>query len=73
MWRRYQQDAVAYLYDIARAAPKRTATPAQWTAIRRAVAARRYCRTCQQDAGYVLPRRWGMCVPCAEAAGLLAA
>lgn len=39
-YRRYGRECVAYLYDVHRAAPKRTATPAQRRALARATRAR---------------------------------
>jgi hypothetical protein len=57
---------VAYLYRVEAAKPKRTPTPAQLAALGKALAARRRCPECGRDAGYVLPRRWGACLPCLE-------
>ena len=57
---------VAYLYDVRRARPKRTAAPAQLRALAKALAARRTCPRCGRDVGYVLPRRIGACLDCAE-------
>lgn len=57
---------VAYLYDIAHAKPRRPATPAQLAALHRALAARRTCPRCGVDRGYVLPRRIGVCLECAD-------
>lgn len=57
---------VAYLYDVRRALPKRTATPAQLGALAKANAARRTCPACTRDAGYVLARHLGICNDCAE-------
>jgi hypothetical protein len=56
---------VAYLYHEALALPKRQASPAQLTAIARALAARRTCPTCQQEKGYYIPRSQGECNDCA--------
>lgn len=61
-WRRGER--FAYLYPIHLAVPKRPATPAQLRALARAMAARRTCRTCGQDAGYCLPRTWSSCLDC---------
>jgi hypothetical protein len=72
MWRRRRQDAVAYLYAVCAAKPKRTPSPAQLVAVGLALKARRICPTCRQDAGYVLPRRYGVCLDCADAAGVAA-
>ena len=68
MWWRRRRDAVAYLYTVAAAKPKRTPTPAQLVAVGLALAARRTCQACRRDAGYVLPRRLGICLGCADAA-----
>ena len=55
----------AELFLIAGAAPKRTATPAQHTAIAKANLARRICRSCGRDTGFVPPADWGKrCEPC---------
>jgi hypothetical protein len=72
MWRRRGRDAVAYLYEIARAKPRRVPSPAQLAALDKALAARRWCPACRRDVGYVLPARWGVCVPCAERVGQVA-
>jgi hypothetical protein len=72
MWRQWRRDAVAYLYVVAAAKPKRTPTPAQLVAVGLALKARRTCPTCRRDAGYVLPRTLGVCVDCAEKTGQLA-
>ena len=68
MWRRRGEDAVAYLYDVSAAKPKRTATPAVLEALGRAMTARRTCTTCGHVRWYVIPRRYGECLDCAEAA-----
>ena len=68
MWRsprRPSGAAVAYLYEIGAAKPKRTATQAQLAALGKALAARRRCPLCATDAGYVLARRLGTCNQCA--------
>jgi hypothetical protein len=62
LWRRGTR--VAYLYRIAAAKPKRTATPAQHAAIARALLARRTCPTCTQVRDYYIPRRTGECLTC---------
>jgi hypothetical protein len=55
----------AELFLISGAAPKRTATPAQQTAIAKANLARRICRDCGRDRGYIPVREWGKrCEPC---------
>jgi hypothetical protein len=59
---------VAYLYDVATARPKRTATPAVLRALARALEARRTCPTCREVRDYVIPRSLGECLDCAEPA-----
>lgn len=65
LWRHKGKQRVAYLYEIAVAKAKRTATPAQRAAIDKALQARRTCRTCTQVKGYYIPRRYGECLTCA--------
>lgn len=68
MWRSRRYGAgvrAAYLYDVRLALPKRTPTPAQRAALAKALRARRTCPRCKRDAGYVLPRRLGVCLGCA--------
>lgn len=65
-WRRRGDEAVAYLYDVSTAKPKRTATPAVLVAIGRALEARRTCSTCDEVKNYVIPRSLGECLDCAE-------
>ncbi|MBB6473269.1 RRQRL motif-containing zinc-binding protein [Sphaerisporangium rubeum] len=69
LWRSRRHGApgvrAAYLYDVRFALPKRTASPAQLEALGKANAARRRCTECGTDAGYVIPRRYGMCLDCA--------
>lgn len=57
---------VAYLYDVARALPKRIPTPAQLGALAKALAARRTCPECERTLDYVLSTRIGKCLDCAE-------
>ncbi|WP_155342183.1 RRQRL motif-containing zinc-binding protein [Acrocarpospora corrugata] len=68
LWRSRRHGApgvrAAYLYDVRFALPKRTATPAQLEALAKANAARRTCPDCGLDVGYVLPRRFGVCLDC---------
>lgn len=55
----------AELFLISGAAPKRTATPAQHTALAKANLARRICRSCGRDPMYVPPAEWRKrCEPC---------
>jgi hypothetical protein len=67
LWRHHTGRRVAYLYHLANALPKRTATPAQRRAIAKALQARRTCRTCGLLKGYYIPRRYGECLDCAPA------
>lgn len=64
LWRRYGQTRTAYLYPIAAARPRRTATPAQLRAIGAALLARQHCPTCRRHVGYFIPRRYGECLDC---------
>ncbi|MGG2461733.1 RRQRL motif-containing zinc-binding protein [Streptomyces sp. RGM 3693] len=70
--RRRRGPLVAYLYRIDLALPVRPMTPAKWAAVRRALAARRTCPTCGQDAGYTLPTSLGTCLICADVPALAA-
>src|SRR3954467_2846094 len=54
LWRHHKQRRIAYLYLIASAKPKRTATPAQRRAIAAALLARRTCHTCRQEKPYYI-------------------
>ncbi|MFJ1707858.1 RRQRL motif-containing zinc-binding protein [Kitasatospora sp. NPDC088346] len=72
-WRsRFGGTATAFLYRLDLAAPVRPMTPAKRGALAAANLARRWCPECQRDAGYVLPQRYGTCVPCADRLGLAA-
>ncbi|GII23178.1 RRQRL motif-containing zinc-binding protein [Planosporangium mesophilum] len=64
LWRHKKQCRVAYLYPLAGAKPKRTATAAQLAAVAKALSARRTCPTCGQVKGYYIPRRYGECLDC---------
>ncbi|MER6036512.1 RRQRL motif-containing zinc-binding protein [Streptomyces sp. NPDC001835] len=64
--RRRRSPLVAYLYRVDLAKPVRPMTPAKWSALARANAARRICPACRRDAGYVIPTSLGTCVPCAS-------
>jgi hypothetical protein len=64
MWGRTSRPGVAYLFRLDLAKPKRTPTAAQLAALGKATAARRHCPACGRDAGYVIPRSLGTCVPC---------
>jgi len=52
-WRRGRRFAWLYRVDVAR--PKRVPSVAQLAALGRAMAVRRVCLSCGEDAGYVLP------------------
>ncbi|MFF1868032.1 RRQRL motif-containing zinc-binding protein [Kitasatospora herbaricolor] len=62
----------AYLYRLDAARPVRAMTPARWAALAAANRARRICPDCGRDAGYVLPVRYGTCLPCADSVPLAA-
>jgi hypothetical protein len=64
LWRHRKQTRIAYLYRIDLAKPKRTATPAQRTAIDKALLARRTCPVCRQLKDYFMPRSTGACLIC---------
>lgn len=66
LWRRGRR--VAYLYREDLAKPKRTATLAQRVAIEKALRARRVCPTCGQEKPYYIPRSYGECLDCVDAA-----
>ena len=57
---------MAYLYRADLALPKRQATPAQLTALSRALTARRTCLTCGTEKTYCMPRSTGECNDCAN-------
>ncbi|MGW2397046.1 RRQRL motif-containing zinc-binding protein [Kitasatospora sp. NPDC001664] len=70
-WRsRFGGTAEAHLYRPELAAPVREMTPGRRTALAAANRARRTCPACGADAGYVLPRHLGTCVPCADPADI---
>ncbi|MFC8450602.1 RRQRL motif-containing zinc-binding protein [Kitasatospora sp. NPDC057223] len=68
LWRSRKSKDVraAYLYQPELACPVRPMTPAKWAALAAANRARRTCPGCGRDAGYVLPARYGTCLPCAD-------
>jgi hypothetical protein len=66
LWRGVGGTRTAYLYRTDRALPKRTATPAQWAALVKALAARRTCPTCRHARPYFIPRSLGECLDCAQ-------
>jgi hypothetical protein len=54
----------AYLYRVDLAKPSRQQTPAQQAALDKAMAARRHCTACDQDAGYCVPTSTRICWTC---------
>lgn len=56
----------ADLFLIARAVPKRTATPAQRAAISKALAARRTCQLCGREQDHYLSTLSRLCVRCED-------
>ena len=64
LWRHRNKTRIAYLYRRDLAQPKRTATAAQLSAVRKALMARRTCRDCGQLCDYYIPRRTGACLDC---------
>ncbi|MFF8314067.1 RRQRL motif-containing zinc-binding protein [Streptomyces lydicus] len=64
--RRRRAPLVAHLYRLDLAKPVRPMTKAKWAALAKANTARRTCPHCHRDAGYVIPRTLGTCVPCFE-------
>ena len=55
---------VAYLYRADLALPRRQPTPAQLTAIAKALCARRTCPACGTEKPYYIPRSLGECPDC---------
>ncbi|AKA03605.1 hypothetical protein SAZ_14935 [Streptomyces noursei ZPM] len=70
--RRRRGPLIAYLYRIDLAQPIRPMTAARWAALDKALAARRTCPTCGQDAGYTLPTSLGTCLTCVKSPALAA-
>ena len=66
------QVMTAHLYRLDLAQPVRPMTPARTRALDAANTARRTCPSCGRDAGYVIPRSLGACVPCHDAPALAA-
>ncbi|WP_436786327.1 RRQRL motif-containing zinc-binding protein [Yinghuangia sp. YIM S10712] len=64
MWQTRRGVRVAYLYRVDAARPVRPMTEGKHRALAAAMRARRTCPVCGTDAGYVLPRHLGTCVPC---------
>jgi rubredoxin len=69
LWRHRQHRRVAYLYREDQSKPKRQATPAQLTAIGKALRARRICPTCGTEKDYCIALSLGECNDCARGAG----
>ena len=63
-WMRQRKDAVACLYSIAAAKPKRIPAAAHLAAVGNALAARRVCHTCGREVGYCIPTSLGECIDC---------
>jgi hypothetical protein len=59
----------ADLYNVANALPVRPMTPGRWHAIAAMLIARSTCPECRRPQDYCLPRRYGMCWPCAVTTG----
>lgn len=55
MWRRRRKDAVAYLYRVVDAKPKRPPTPGNLRAVAAMLAARSTCQRCGKVFDYCLP------------------
>ncbi|WP_411121287.1 RRQRL motif-containing zinc-binding protein [Streptomyces sp. x-19] len=73
LWRSRRRGVrAAYLYRLDLALPVRPMTPARWSAVAKALAARRWCSCCRRDAGYSLPTSLGICLTCAESPALAA-
>ncbi|WP_433299007.1 RRQRL motif-containing zinc-binding protein [Actinoplanes sp. CA-030573] len=66
LWAGIGGTRVAYLYRLDLARPKRTPSPAQLRAVRRALLARRTCPTCRRVRPYYIPRSLGECLTCAS-------
>jgi hypothetical protein len=66
VWRRGRRVAYLYREDLAR--PKRPATDAQLAALLKAHVAQCICPTCGREFGHYIPRRFGECLDCYEAA-----
>jgi hypothetical protein len=66
LWQGVGGVRAAYLYRLDLARPKRTATPAVYAALGKAMQARRTCPTCRHERPYVIPRSLGECLPCAS-------
>jgi hypothetical protein len=72
LWAGVGGTRTAFLYDVSRAVPKRTATPAQQRAIAAALQARRTCSTCGEVRDYYIPRKFGECLTCHDHPGTAA-
>ncbi|MCH7230197.1 hypothetical protein L0U85_04875 [Glycomyces sp. L485] len=66
LWRRGRRRA--YLYREDQAVPKREATPAQLRALMKAWVTLSTCPTCEREFDHYIPRRFGECLDCHEAA-----
>jgi len=67
MWRSRRVSggiAVAYLYEVAAAKPRRTPSAEQLKALGKAMRARKVCPDCGVEQPYCIPTRYGACLPC---------
>lgn len=65
VFHRGRHEVRALLWDRPDLVAKRVASPAQLVAVGKALAARRWCPSCQQDVGYCISTTLGQCVTCA--------
>ena len=65
VFHRGRHEVRALLWDRADLTTKRTASPAQLVAVGKALAARRWCPSCERDAGYCISTALGQCTDCA--------
>lgn len=65
LWAAGRKTKVAYLYDLSTSRPKRIPSPAQLTALDKAMTARRTCPSCRQVKPYCIPVSLGTCPDCA--------
>jgi hypothetical protein len=61
----------ACLYPVDLAVPKRVPTAGNLRAVAAMNLARRVCGECDTEQPYTIPRRYGMCLDCADAGGWL--
>jgi hypothetical protein len=65
IFNRGRREVRALLWDRSDLTTKRTASPAQLVAVGKALAARRWCPSCERDVGYCISTALGACVTCA--------